>query len=144
MRSERSAGVVVFRDDGDTPDARVFLLLDYGRFWDLPKGHVERDEDDLAAALRELEEETGISDASVVDGFARRIVYFFRDRAKGLVRKEVVFFLARTQRQRVQLSDEHVGSVFLPLEEAIKKLTYPTAKDVLRAAGAFLGALSAG
>src|SRR4051812_47977640 len=75
-------------------DAIEYLLLDYGRHWDFAKGHVHPGEDDLAAARRELAEETGITDARAVPGFEHEIVYFFRDRRKGLIRKTVVFFLA--------------------------------------------------
>jgi 8-oxo-dGTP pyrophosphatase MutT (NUDIX family) len=140
MPRERSAGVIAFRNDPDAPGGRRFLLLDYGRYWDLPKGHLDKGEDDLTAALRELEEETGIHDARIIDGFAREMTYFFRDRTRGLIRKEVIFFLAETTRQRVRISDEHVGSAFLPLEEAIERLTYRNAKEVMRAAGEFLDA----
>jgi 8-oxo-dGTP pyrophosphatase MutT (NUDIX family) len=136
MKMERSAGVIVFRDD---PSGRVYLLLDYGKHWDYPKGHVEKNEDDLSAARRELEEETGIRDAEILPGFSREMQYFFR--AKGqLIRKTVIFFLARTDRQRVRLSDEHEGSEFLPYEAAMKRLTYSNAKQILRAANDFLNA----
>jgi 8-oxo-dGTP pyrophosphatase MutT (NUDIX family) len=136
MRRERSAGVVVYRlrDDG----ARQYLLLDYGRFWDYPKGHVERGEDDEAAALRELAEETGVTDVQLAPGFAKEISYIFRDKRGGLIRKEVVFFAARTSRQRIKLSHEHEGSAWLPYDEALERLTYPTARQVLRDAHAFL------
>lgn len=134
MKTERSAGVVVYRDD---PDGRVYLLLDYGKFWDYPKGHIEQGEDDLTAALRELKEETAIADAAIVPGFAREMRYFFR--AKGqLVRKTVIFFLARTDRKRIRISDEHEGSAFLPFAAAMKRLTYPNARQILRAADDFL------
>ena len=137
---DRSTGVLCFRRDAAAPGGRVFLLLDHGRFWDLPKGHLDQGEDDLTAALRELAEETGIDDARVIDGFERRIVYFFRDRTRGLIRKEVTFFLAETSLQRVTISHEHVGWAFLPLDEAVQRLTYPKSKDVMRAAGEFLAA----
>jgi diadenosine hexaphosphate hydrolase (ATP-forming) len=133
--SERSAGVVVFRNDLLAPGGRVFLLLDYGKYWEYPKGHVEPgDEDDLAAALRELREETGISDAAVVPGFAHEIQYFFRDRKRGLIRKTVVFFLARTDATDLKISHEHAGAGFFPLDEAIKRLSFPNSKQVLRLA----------
>src|SRR5688572_5810460 len=138
-RSERSAGVIVFRSDPPAVGGRVFLLLDYGRFWDYPKGHVEKGEDDETAALRELAEETGIKDASLLPGFRHEIEYFFRDKRKGLIRKTVVFFLAETSRKRVTVSHEHEGYVFLPFDAARKRLTYPSARAVLDAAAAFLG-----
>lgn len=133
-REERSAGVVLYREDAASPGGRVFLLLDYGRYWDYPKGHVEKGEDDLTAALRELQEETGISDAIVDPDFRNDITYFFRDRKKGLIRKTVTFFLASTRAERVTLSHEHVGYAFLPFDEALTRLNYPNAKATLQAA----------
>jgi len=146
-KSERSAGVIVFTttlpsphqtSSGNTPP-RSYLLLDYGRYWDYPKGHVEKGEDDLTAALRELREETGLSesDVRVVPGFARQLHYFFR--AKGqLIRKEVIFFLAETSKTDIAISHEHVGHAFLPFAEALERLNFPNAKEVLRTAEAFL------
>jgi 8-oxo-dGTP pyrophosphatase MutT (NUDIX family) len=54
-----SAGVVVVRQ---SPRARRFLLLRAFRHWDFPKGSVEPGEDPLAAAIREVEEESGLTD----------------------------------------------------------------------------------
>jgi 8-oxo-dGTP pyrophosphatase MutT (NUDIX family) len=142
MRRERSAGVVVFR----TRDAaeRLYLLLDYGRYWDYPKGHVEIREDDATAALRELAEETGITDATLVSGFAKEIVYFFRDRTKGLIRKEVVFFIAVTSTEKIKISHEHSGSAWLSYEDALERLTYKNAKQILTEADGFLSSRSMG
>jgi 8-oxo-dGTP pyrophosphatase MutT (NUDIX family) len=134
-RNERSAGVVLFRLEAGR---RLYLLLDYGRHWDLPKGHVEKGEDDLSAARRELREETGIADPEFVPGYEREIAYSFRDGRKRVIRKAVKFFLARTETSKVKLSDEHVGWAFLPYESALRRLTYANARTLLKAAeGAF-------
>lgn len=54
-----SAGVIPVRLTDAGP--RVLLLRIY-RYWDFPKGEVEPGEDPFAAALREVREETGLSD----------------------------------------------------------------------------------
>jgi 8-oxo-dGTP pyrophosphatase MutT (NUDIX family) len=60
MKEEkRSAGIVVTRRiAGDTG----YLLLRCYRYWDFPKGEVEPGEEQLQAACRETEEETGLTD----------------------------------------------------------------------------------
>ena len=54
-----SAGVIVLLGHGDE---RRYLLLRAYRNWDFPKGLVEPGEDPLQAAVREVEEETTITD----------------------------------------------------------------------------------
>lgn len=129
---EFSAGIIVFRksEDGE----RRFLLLDYGKYWDYPKGHLKKHEDEREAALRELEEETGIEDIELMDDFRHEIVYFFRPPGRGLVRKTVVFFMGEVEKEKVKISDEHVGYEWLRGEEAVKRVKYPTAKQVMKAA----------
>ena len=130
-RIERSAGVVLFRE---TPAGRLFLLLDYGRHWEYPKGHLEHGEDDLTAARRELHEETGICNAQFLPDFSHEITYLLRHPKRGKIRKTVHFFLASTNCDTVMLSHEHVGCAWLSGEAALSRVTYPTAREVLLAA----------
>lgn len=139
MKLERSAGVLLFHVADDS--VRRFLLLDYGSHWDYPKGHVEAGEDDITAARRELQEETGITQAEFVPDFAREITYVFRGRRGQLIKKTVVFFLASTAITDVILSDEHVGFTWVTPDEALKKLTYTNARAVLESGLAKLAAI---
>lgn len=139
---ERSAGVLVFRD---VNGRREYLLLDYGRHWDYPKGHLEPGETDEQAARRELREETGIIDIELIEGFSREIVYHFRSSRKGLVRKEVIFFAGRLDEKdegEVMLSEEHVGYSWEERDAALAKLTFENARSVLVAAADHLDASS--
>jgi len=134
---EQSAGIVAFRVDED--GQRLYLLLDYGHHWDFPKGHLEAGETPIEAARRELKEETGVGRVEILPDFAAKISYFFREKrkaAKGkssvLIHKTVTFFAGQIDTDKIKLSDEHVGFKFLPFEKALKRLTYPTARQVLR------------
>jgi len=55
----RAAGAVVFRRS--ERGIRILVLRAYQN-WDFPKGLIEPGEDELAAAKREVEEETGLAD----------------------------------------------------------------------------------
>ncbi len=136
MPSEKSCGVIVYRGEG----RRQYLVLHYEEgHWDLPKGHVEAGESETQTALRELQEETGITEVDLVFGFREAIEYFYRREGRTM-HKEVVFFLARTPTETVRLSDEHIGFVWLPYAEALDRLTFKNAKELLMKAERRLGA----
>jgi bis(5'-nucleosidyl)-tetraphosphatase len=137
-RRDRSAGVIVFFRDDD--GCRFLLLLSRltkRPLWEFPKGGVDAGETLQQAALRELEEETGMSahDIQIVPGFEHREEYRFTS-GKGddrtLVRKEVTYFLAEARSTKVRLS-AHEASQFswLPLEDALRKLKYKARRDML-------------
>jgi bis(5'-nucleosidyl)-tetraphosphatase len=128
---EFSAGFVLFRQ---TPRGPRFLLLDYGKHWDYPKGHLEEGESAWQAAVRELREETGIRQVDRVGRFQRAMHYEFHSKKKGHVLKTVTYFLGRTRGEAVTLSDEHEGFAWLPYEQALARLTYQNARDMLTAA----------
>jgi 8-oxo-dGTP pyrophosphatase MutT (NUDIX family) len=132
---ERSAGAVLFIDDaGPEPE---YLLLHYtAGHWDFAKGNIELGETEHEAATREIREETGITDVEFIGGFERSMTYRYR-KAKRLVEKEVVLFLARTKTRKVTISHEHIGFAWKKYDEAVKLLTYKNARDLLAAARAF-------
>lgn len=140
MAMEVSAGGIVFRRSAQGPE---FLLLKYGAgHWDFPKGHVEKDETPLQASQREIHEETGIApeQQDYIVGFKDLVTYFYR-RGAALVKKEVHFFLVEVPAGTVcKISHEHLDHAWLPLKDAIDRLTFKTAKDLLGKAGKFLDA----
>jgi bis(5'-nucleosidyl)-tetraphosphatase len=132
---EKSCGAVLFIKQGDQIK---YLLLNYAaRHWDFVKGNVEQNETEKETALRELKEETGITDAQFIDGFKETIAYFYR--RQGLtVHKEVVFFIMESPKDKVTLSFEHIGYVWLNYDQAMERLNFKNAKDVLQKAQDFL------
>jgi 8-oxo-dGTP pyrophosphatase MutT (NUDIX family) len=89
-----SAGVVVVRD---TPEGWRFLLLRAFTHWDFPKGMVEAGEEPLAAAIREVKEETLIEELTFAWGhdFIETGPY-----SRGKVAR---YYLARTSTVEVSL-----------------------------------------
>lgn len=126
---ERSAGAVVFRR---TPGGTRFLLLRYpAGHWDLPKGNIERGEEPIQTMVREVREETGIVDLRVIQGYEKKIEYFYRRDGKK-VHKTVVFFLVETPVEKVTISFEHQDYGWFGYPEAIKTVTYPNARRLIR------------
>lgn len=137
-KEETSAGGVVYRvADG----SRVYLLIrDSYRNWGFPKGHVEDGELPDAAALREVSEETGLSDL-VVRGLVQTIDWHFRFRGK-LIHKICHFYLMETAESTTspQRTEGITACRWLPFNEAEELISYANARDVLRKARALVPA----
>lgn len=126
---EYSAGVVIFREKNGI---RKFLILHYpGGHFDFPKGHLEAGETEKQAALRELQEETGIVPHKFYEGFIDEMKYTFR-RKEIYVDKTVTFFLAECLSNEVKLSHEHKGYLWLDYDAAMAKITFENARSILR------------
>jgi 8-oxo-dGTP pyrophosphatase MutT (NUDIX family) len=130
MLEERSAGAVIFSKD------MQFLLLKYGSgHWDFVKGNIEEEESEIETVLREIEEETSIprSKIEIIPPFQEKIEYFYR-RARELVHKEVLYYLAKSSTKRVKLSYEHQDYAWLYYDFAQKRVTYDNSKRILERA----------
>jgi len=127
---ELAAGVVIFGDQD-----RVFLLhqADEDR-WCLPKGHVDPGESLEAAALREVQEETGFEHVRL-DGELREIEYrFFHPRKATNIHKSVVYFAGRTDERAARTEPIFDRHEWVPLGEAIARVRYPADRSVLESA----------
>jgi len=135
MGTEKSAGIVLFRNDSDKNE---FLLLNYPQgHWDFVKGKIEQNETSHETALRETKEETGITNIEFVDGFEESVEYDFRFKKED-IHKKVIFFLAKTNEKNIKLSHEHNDYLWLEYNNALKKTTFENAKNVLTKANEFL------
>lgn len=133
--NEKSCGIIVFREKNGE---RMYLILHYlGGHFDLPKGHVEKGEEEHETAFRELWEETGILDIKFMEGFREKISYKYKKEEK-LSNKQVVFFLGKTECENVKISDEHLRYFWLPYNAALNKLTFNNAKRLIKRAEEFL------
>jgi len=145
MPRENSAGAIIFRMVEGVPH---YLLLHYqSGHWEFAKGHIEKDESFEDTVRREVQEETGIKEISIIPGFKEYSKYFFRKnydlvgeakKKAPWVFKLVVFLLAQTGTEQVKISKEHIGFAWLPYEQAFKKVTYKNAKELIKKANEFI------
>ena len=114
------------------------LLLQYPQgHWDLPKGHVEDDEEYTETMKRELGEETGIEEITIVPNFHLTTKYSFKHKGKS-IKKQVHWYLAHTEQLRVTLSNEHRDYIWLDWESAMKLITHHETREVVKNAQQFL------
>jgi 8-oxo-dGTP pyrophosphatase MutT (NUDIX family) len=135
-KEETSAGGVVFRIADGAP---VFLLIrDSYKNWGFPKGHLETGEQPEAAALREVSEETGLSDL-LLRGRIDTIDWHFRFRGR-LIHKICHFYLMETGETSTspQRAEGITACRWLPFAEAEELISYANARDVLRKARAIV------
>src|SRR3989338_9144000 len=104
MMKEKSSGAIIFREDGRV---RKYLVLKYGYgHWDFPRGKIEEGESEEDAAIREIREETGITEIKFMDGFKESSEWVY-SKGKEKVEKTVILFLVETVSDQVKLSSEH-------------------------------------
>ena len=128
MIEETSSGVVLFRKENDKI---LFLLLHYpSGHWDFVKGKMEAGETPHETAIRETQEETGITDVEFLDNFEEWIQYNFQYQGE-LVQKKVVFFLGETKTKDITISNEHLNFTWMDYTTAMEKTTFDNAKTVL-------------
>jgi 8-oxo-dGTP pyrophosphatase MutT (NUDIX family) len=134
VRTEKACGVLLFQE---RPRCSFLLLLHKERV-DLPKGKVKGREDELACALRELEEETGIAPHAVrvVDGFRYKSRYLVR-RDGERVEKTVVLFAAEIDGPTAVVTPDHDSYAWIPWPSEHRFDDAPTVSGVLQAWSVF-------
>ena len=63
---EPTSGGIVFRFTKDKKDIEILLIQDSKERWTIPKGHIEPGETAKMTARREIEEETGLQNITVL------------------------------------------------------------------------------
>lgn len=105
MRTKSAGGVVLNAKD------EVLVVNQNGNSWSLPKGRVDEGEDLLAAARREIFEESEITDLTLIRELGSYSRYKIGldgsdDRSEF---KTITVFLFRTRQHRLSPTDPHIA-----------------------------------
>lgn len=151
MVYEESAGVIPFRR---TPDGVEYLLLhsllvrNPDAAWEFPKGSLERGEEPIDAALRELREEAGLKSVEILPAFRDEVNYQYR-RAGREIEKKVTFFTGEVRdssevpdsaptREHGDHPSEGIWHVWVSFQDAQRRLFHPGMRKLLARASSFL------
>src|SRR5437763_1732994 len=130
-RNEHSSGGAVISLRDGKPHVAMIATRNRTR-WGLPKGAVGKGETSEQAALREVQEETGIL-ADIVSSLDT-IEYFFRA-GDTLIRKRVDFYLMQYVGGQLTPQLSEVDDVeWVELSEAIQRASFESEKKLLSAA----------
>ncbi|XP_063602440.1 bis(5'-nucleosyl)-tetraphosphatase [asymmetrical]-like [Penaeus indicus] len=124
LQELRAAGLVIYRCIA-TEIQYLLMQASYGdHHWTPPKGHVDPGESDLETALRETQEEAGLSrnDFTLLESFKKELKYEVRGKPK-----TVIYWLAEMNdnSKEVALSEEHQEFRWLPLADACSLAKFP-------------------
>lgn len=126
---EHSAGGIVLRE------GQVLLIgardLKGRHVWTFPKGKLNEGESSPQAAIREVEEETGWRCA--IEAELPRSQYWFQREGRR-VKKTVRWFRMVPVKHAGQPDQEIEEAVWLPVREAMERLTYETDRTLLQGA----------
>ena len=140
VRNEHSSGGAVIALRDGIP--HVAMIATRGRSrWGLPKGAVTKGETSEDAALREVQEETGL-EAKIIKPLDT-IEYFFRA-GDSLIRKRVDFYLMQHTGGTMTPQLSEVDDVeWVPLSEAIGRASFDSERKLLETAQQSLSELVA-
>lgn len=129
---DNSYGFVIFRIKNKEVQ---FLLVKHKQgHWSFPKGHKNYGETDLDAALREVKEETGITELKILDNtvtFAEEYNYHFNRKP---IKKTVRYYLGEVNAsEKVKTDNVEVTEYkWKNFNDALKTITFANTINILK------------
>ena len=121
MRNEKSCGAIILNDN------KVLLIEQKSGVYGFPKGHMENTETEVETTLREIKEETNL-DIEINDKYRYALSYI----QKGIINKEVVYFLAKLKGEsNIVKQEKEINNIFwADIEEVENTLSFDNLKEV--------------
>jgi putative (di)nucleoside polyphosphate hydrolase len=126
----KSAGGVVINNKG-----QVLVVSQHGTSWSLPKGHIDEGEERLTAAIREIYEESGVQQLSLVKELGEYERYRIgKDGGEDQSElKNIFMYLFKTEQNDLKPVDpENPEAVWIEKNKVFDLLTHPKDKQFFR------------
>lgn len=129
---EISAGAIIYTYINN--EINYLVIKDFHGNYGFPKGHIENNETQIEAALREIKEEVGL-EVSLDENFIQELNYVMPNGKD----KRSIYYLAEYKDQTPVKQLEEVDEILLlPYNEALNILTFDNMKEVLIKAHEYL------
>ncbi|MDD5732065.1 MAG: NUDIX domain-containing protein [Patescibacteria group bacterium] len=129
-----SAGGIIYRKEQDK--TYFIIVKSFWDKWTFPKGEVEEGETWQEAAVREIQEETGIKEAEIL-GEIGEIKYTDKSKETA-IKKSVHFYLVKTDQVDIKTKSDdqtHIKEVrWVEKDEVLKMLSYDNLIDLFKKA----------
>lgn len=122
-----AAGGLVIKDDS-------FLAIKRWGIWDLPKGHIEKGESIETAAVREVEEETGITEPSIIEDIPNTYhLYLFDNKLVLKISHWLKMSYSKDENLIPQIEEDITDAVWMPIKDknTFIENTYPTLYTII-------------
>ncbi len=124
-KTVKAAGGIVYDPEGHV------LLIYRLKHWDLPKGKIDAHESAEEAALREVEEETGLSGLKILKHYGD-MYHTYREGRHRVLKHTVWFTMSSDTRELTLQTEEHIeAAVWVDLSDFLAQRPTPVYASIL-------------
>ncbi len=131
VKKTESAGGVVLNKKGE-----ILVVSQHGNSWSLPKGHIDKGENALKAAKREIKEEAGVGRLKLIKELGRYSRYRIGPSGKKEDKSElktIHLFLFKTSQTKLKpLDPKNPEAKWIKKEKVASLLTHSKDKNFFR------------
>lgn len=121
---EPTAGGVIFRRNKKNGGVEILLIQDAKNRWTIPKGHIEEGESPRQTAEREISEETGLKQLTIINWLGKINFQYRRLASLVLMTTEIFLVRAEGDNDKIKPEDWMNDIKWFSANEALDKIEY--------------------